>query len=98
MKTYVFNTVLVHCARTWERIRVKQPYQEMRLDNIESVDAIVKTAEHIMEDAVIKDFLATKDREHTWDWDRETGMGCSDTYIEHLAEKFILQEYLEVTK
>jgi hypothetical protein len=25
----IYNTILIHTARTWERVRAKQPLQEM---------------------------------------------------------------------
>jgi hypothetical protein len=93
-KTYLFNTVLVHVARTWERIRVEQPHQWMGYDNIESVDEIVTITDSIMEDQILKKFLIPEEWEN-WDWDRETGEGCSDIYIENLANKIIFEDYLD---
>ena len=31
MNQEIYNIILVHTARTWERIRLTQPYQEMPL-------------------------------------------------------------------
>lgn len=90
---YVFNTILVHVARTWERIRVEQPHQDMGIDNIESVDVIVSIADEILKDSVIRDFIEN-DRTD-WDWDEKTGEGCSDIYIENLAHKIISVNYLD---
>jgi len=36
----IYNIILIHTARTWERIRLKQPFQEMPHDNIASTDYI----------------------------------------------------------
>lgn len=90
-KTYVFNVVLVHVARTWERIRLEQPYQEMPFDNIESVDEIVSIADSIMEDVVIKDFILNHN-DPNWSWEERTGGICfSDQYIELLAQTKIFK-------
>ena len=50
MKTdkQMHNIILVHVARTWERIRLKQPYEEMPQDNIGSAcNAIPEIAHDI---------------------------------------------------
>ena len=52
----LFNYILVHVSRTWERIRLTQPHQEMPMDNIESVDFIVVVADRIYETDVIQGF------------------------------------------
>jgi len=95
MKKYVFNTILVHVARTWERVRLTQPFKEMPQDNIESVDSIVEIADIILKDAVIQKFIS-KDKGYDWDWDKETSAEtpCSDSYIESLAEKVITSDYI----
>lgn len=94
MKRYMFNTILVHVARTWERVRISQEGEEMPLDNIESVDAIVEIADEILRDKVIQKLIRCKDHSN-WDWDEEAeGFGCSDAYIESLAETLIIREYL----
>lgn len=89
MKKYIFNTVLVHVARTWERIRLEQPYQEMPYDNIESVDEIVRVTDHIMLDEVIKKLI--EHGELYWDWEVETKgkASFSDEYIEQIATQKI---------
>jgi len=91
-KSGLFNVVLVHTARTWERIRLGQPYQEMPCDNIESVDSIIEVAEEVIEDEILNQFLKSKG---IWDWEEKTGEGFSDTYIEGLAEKIIRKNYLK---
>ena len=94
MKKFVFNISVVHTARTWERIRLEQPFEEMPLDNIESAEAIIEIAEEIQNDEVIQRFLKCKDYDN-WDWEEETdGYSFSDTYIEYLAEKIIKEKYL----
>lgn len=92
-KRELFNIVVVHTARTWERIRREQPYEEMPCDNIESVDEILQIADEIMEDKVLKKFLRCKDK-YNWDWKKESGEDFSDTYIESLAAALITNEYL----
>lgn len=89
-KRELFNTVLVHTARTWERIRLEQPHEEMNEDNIESVDSIVEIADAIMEAKPLKKFLESSD----FDWHLETGEDFSDTYIEGLATEIINNEYI----
>jgi hypothetical protein len=84
----LFNTILVHVARTWERIRLEQPYQEMPTDNIESVDEIIQIADEILKDKVLQKLLVI-DSKYIWDWSSETDFGCSDVYIESLAHKII---------
>ena len=93
-KAELFNIVLVHVSRTWERLRIEQPHEEMPLDNIESVDAIVGIADDIMEDKVLLKFRIPEENAN-WDWYRESGEGCSDTYIEKLAYEIIIKEYLD---
>ena len=89
---FVFNVVLVHVSRTWERLRIRQPYEEMPLDNIESVDEIVSISDYIMEDDVIKDFILNHN-DPDWNWEERTkNIACfSDQYIEHLAEIEIIK-------
>ena len=94
MKKFVLNISIIHTARTWERIRLEQPFEEMPLDNIESTEAIIEIAEEIQNDAVIQKFIKCKDYD-SWDWEKETkGYSFSDTYIEYLAEKIITEEYI----
>lgn len=94
MKKFVFNISVVHTARTWERIRIKQKHEEMPLDNIESAEAIIEIAEEIQNDEVIQRFIKCKDYD-SWDWQKETFFHYfSDAYIEYLAEKIIKEKYL----
>jgi hypothetical protein len=89
----LFNTILVHVSRTWERIRIEQPQQEMPVDNIGSVDNIVQIADEVFEDKAIQKFLREKDKDN-WSWEEETGDCFSDSYIEGLAEKIIRKDIL----
>jgi hypothetical protein len=34
----IYNVILIHVARTWERTRVKQKFGEMPIDNIASTE------------------------------------------------------------
>lgn len=90
----LFNTILVHVSRTWERIRLEQEFEEMPSDNIGSVDDIVEIADEIFEDKVLQKFLRTKDKSN-WDWSEETEEDFSDSYIEGLATKIIKDRYLD---
>ena len=36
----IYDIILVHVARTWERLRLQQPNNEMPLDNIRSAEGI----------------------------------------------------------
>lgn len=92
---YLFNIILVHVSRTWERIRLEQEFQEMPYDNIESVDKIIDIAQDILNDKVIQKFYETID-DDKWDWDEETSEGCSDAYIERLATELIYSDVLEI--
>jgi len=86
----IYNIVLIHTARTWERIRIRQPHQEMPLDNIESTEAIEIIATLIIYDSVLQKFIENKDGQ-VW---LDTENGCSDSYIEAEAEEFIIKNYL----
>ena len=88
----IHNIILIHVARTWERIRVKQPYEEMPLDNIASTEAIEEIAYDIFQKDLIQDFIREKDGSI---WDRY-GDGCSDTYIERIAASIIEDRYLDI--
>jgi hypothetical protein len=88
----MFNIVLVHTARTWERIRIEQPYEEMPADNIGSVNEIIQIAEEIVKlDPVLVKFIGSASDE--WDWFEESGEDFSDTYIEKVAEQKIMNEF-----
>lgn len=90
MKNQIYNIVLIHVARTWERIRVIQKYEEMPLDNIESTVAIQEIADSIMLSDVIQEFIETKDSS-VWN---KYGDEFSDSYIERMATDIIKLNYL----
>ncbi len=92
MKKYVKKIVLIHTARTWERLRLLQPNEEMPFDNIGSTDEIVEISEKIMKDKIIKGFIKTKNKSDYFE--RKTNE-LSDTYIENLAEKLIFEIYIK---
>ena len=93
-ETMVFNDVLIHTARTWERIRLAQEYQEMPYDNIESCDCIVAVAREIFDSEIIQKFLKSSRNERRGFWGRETKEGISDEYIENVAHDKICNDYL----
>tara|TARA_B100001175_G_C19169476_1_gene476789 strand:- start:28 stop:312 length:285 start_codon:yes stop_codon:yes gene_type:complete len=85
----IYNIVLIHVSRTWERTRVTRLHEEMPLDNIESTDAIEEIATTIINDDMLQEFLADRDGD-VWD---KFGDGCSDSYIERVASEVIEKEY-----
>lgn len=90
----MYNYVLIHTARTWERIRVTQKHQEMPLDNISSVEAIIEVADAIFDGAVIQGFLnASQEKRENDYWVKNTEEGMSDSFIEAQAEKIIRENY-----
>ena len=89
------NIILVHVARTWERIRLRQPYNEMPQDNIESASvAIPEIAYEIYKDDVIQKLINYK--KNDWDWEVMTKgeTHFSDLYIEGRAEEIIYNYYI----
>ena len=86
----IHNIIVVHAARTWERLRLKQAHEEMPEDNIASVDTILEIAYKILKNKVIQDFIV-RQSEDVW---LETDQGMSDLYIESLAEEEIKNNYL----
>jgi len=85
----IYNIILIHTTRTWERIRIKQPFQEMPYDNIGSTNYIEEIATRINDDEVIQEFLKNRNGD-IW---IDVG-GASDTYIEHIAEEIITTEFI----
>ena len=82
----MLNIILIHTARTWERIRLEQPYQEMPCDNIESTELIEEIAFIIYNnDPIVQEFLKTGNGD-VW---FKTQAGFSDTYIEDRATDLI---------
>ena len=94
-KNEIHDIILIHTARTWERIRLKQEYQEMTQDNIRSsTDAIPEIAFDILNTDVVKRFLNYNGND--WDWGKETkGYAyMSDCYIEQKAFEIIYNHYI----
>jgi len=92
MNREIYNIILVHTARTWERMRIAQPYQEMPFDNIASVEEIEHIASVIYHNDIIQGFLTDVTQEDYWV--NNTDEGISDLYIENEAEGIINREYL----
>ena len=86
----MFNTVLVHVSRTWERARLQQESEEMPMDNIESVDEIVSIADQIMTDQYIQEFLILSllPNPAPYSFMEKTGM-MFDSYVESIADQKI---------
>ena len=91
MNQEIYNIILVHTARTWERMRIAQPYQEMPFDNIASVEEIEHIASVIYHNDIIQGFLTDVTQEDYWV--NNTDEGISDSYIENEAEGIINREY-----
>ncbi len=94
-ETEMHNVILIHTSRTWERIRLKQQYEEMPQDNITSAtDGIPEIALDILNTDVIKRFLNYNGND--WDWGKETkGYAyMSDCYIEQKATEIIYSNYI----
>ena len=86
----VYNIILIHTARTWERLRLTQEHEEMPLDNISSTEAIEEVSTEIINSVIIQEFLTHRDGSI---WDR-SGYGCSDAYIDNPATKILVTEFL----
>lgn len=85
----IYNIILIHTARCWERISLKTRYEEMPLDNIASIEAIEEIASEIIDNAIIQRFLIERNGD-IW---LETNQGMSDTYIDYLASNLIYKDY-----
>ena len=92
MNREIFNIILIHTARTWERIRIAQTHQEMPFDNIGSTDEIEQIATTIYNNDIIQGFLTIENTDGYWA--DNTDEGISDSYIEGQAEQIILDDYL----
>ncbi len=90
----IYNIILVHVARTWERFRVVQNHQEMPLDNIQSAEELPNIAQKILENKVVQEFLINRDGS-VWD---KFGDGCSDTFIERISREYIIANYFFTIK
>lgn len=92
MNREIYNIVLVHVARTWERTRVTRPYEEMPFDNIGSVEEIEHIASVIYHNDIIQGFINAEAKDGYWIDNVEDGM--SDCYIENIAQAIIDSKYL----
>jgi hypothetical protein len=90
----IYNIILVHVARTWERFRVVQNHQEMPLDNIQSAEELPNIAQKILENKVVQEFLINRDGS-VWD---KFDDGCSDTFIERISREYIIANYFFTIK
>jgi len=86
----LFNIVLIHVARSWERVRLEQDFEEMPQDNLESLESIQDIATEIMNDKHIVMFLKSKESDYFINHTNE----MSDSYIENLATKIIKEDYI----
>jgi len=95
MNRDIYNIILIHTARTWERLRLTQPHQEMPYDNVGSTDEIQEVASTIYNNDIIQGFLNAPDNlsKDRW-WMDNVPEGMSDEYIENEAERIISNEYL----
>ena len=89
MNREIYNIVLVHTSREWERVRVTQPHQEMPYDNIGSVDEIESIASRIYYNDVMQGFIKAENRDEYWI--KNTSEGMSDSYIESEANRIITE-------
>ena len=89
------NIILVHVARTWERIRLRQPYEEMPQDNIMSADSsIPEIAYEIYKSEIIQKLINYKEENWCWRTMTKGYAGMSDIYIEKKAEEIIYNQFL----
>ena len=95
MNREVYNIVLIHTARVWERIRLTQPNQEMPFDNIGSTDEIEAIATTIYNNDILQEFVKYRCCTAFGFWVDNTDEGMSDAYIENQAEYIINDEYLD---
>ena len=91
------NIILVHVARTWERIRLRQPHEEMPQDNIGSaLNSIPEIAYEIYKSTIIKDLMSYDGDNWCWNTITKGYAEFSDTYIERRAEEIIYSDYINV--
>jgi len=94
-----YNIILVHVSRTWERIRMQQVNQEMPCDNIASTDAIEFIADTIFDNKIIQGFVTGSEEVKEDDyWIKNTEEGMSDIFIEALADRIIIEGWIEPQK
>lgn len=84
---HIFNIILIHTSRTWERIRIQKFDGEMPIDNIASVEVIEEIASEIFKTNIIQNFISIEDKNDYWI--KNTIEGMSDIFIESKAESLI---------
>mgnify|MGYP003639814605 FL=1 len=90
----IHNIILAHVARTWERIRLRQPYEEMPQDNIMSAcNSIPEIAYEIYKSEIIQKLIDYKEEDWCWRTMTKGYAEMSDTYIEKKAEEIIYNQY-----
>lgn len=87
LERQIFNIILIHTSRTWERIRVQKFNGEMPIDNIASTEVIEEIAYDIFKLDIIQNFISIDDKNDYWSNNTEEGM--SDIFIESKAESLI---------
>lgn len=89
------NVILIHTARTWERIRLKQDFQEMPQDNIQSAyESIPEIAFDILNTDIIQRLLNYDGVEFNWGKETKGYAYMSDCYIEQKAFEIIYNNYI----
>ena len=90
----IHNIILVHVARTWERVRLRQPHEEMPQDNIMSAcDSIPAIAEEIYNSEIMQKLIYYKEDDWCWRTMTKGYAEVSDIYIEKKAEEIIYNQY-----
>ena len=91
----IHNIILIHVARTWERIRLEQPHQEMPSDNIESANSVIPEIAYVIYKTKVIQKLINYDKDD-WSWSKMTKgyAEMSDIYIEKKAEEIIYNDYI----
>ena len=94
----IHNIILIHVARTWERIRLEQPHKAMPSDNIESANSVIPEIAYVIYKTKVIQKLINydKDDKDDWSWSKMTNgyADFSDTYIEQYAHEIIHDHYL----
>jgi len=85
----IYNIILIHTSRCWERIRLTTKFEEMPLDNLQSIEAIEEASTEIINNIIIQRFLIERNGD-IWS---ETKQGMSDIFIDYLAFKIINRDY-----
>ena len=91
----IHNIILIHVARTWERIRLEQPHKAMPSDNIESANSVIPEIAYVIYKTKVIQKLINYDKDD-WSWSKMTKgyAEMSDIYIEKKAEEIIYNDYI----